>query len=122
MKGDPTRQPRARPEDVQRLYAYLRVNAIGRENAKTAREIGDALELGKHFDRLLRAFKHAANESGLLICADNTGYFIPANRDEASESIGRIRSQGAEMLALARTLEHLADSQFVQTATQIEML
>jgi len=95
-------------QDVRDFYAYLIQHAQGRAQAITARDLGAALALGPNGDRALRALVHAANELGLLVVADNAGYFVPTSPAEVEEAIGRLRSQATEMLERARRIESLA--------------
>ena len=106
-------------QDVRDFYAYLTQHAQGRAQAITARDLGAALALGPNGDRALRALVHAANELGLLVVADNTGYFVPASPSEVEEAIGRLRSQATEMLERAKRIENLARQTF--TAEQMSL-
>lgn len=94
--------------EVNRLIEVLAKSAQGRARALTARQLKDH----GFSDRELRALAHEAATAGVLVCADNAGYFLPASREEVAECIGRLRSQGQEMLARACTLERLAFRQF----------
>ena len=81
----------------------------GRAHARPARELSQHLSCT---DRRLRQLAHAANEIGILVCADNAGYYLPANREEVDETIGRLRSQSSEMTLRARRLEELANQRW----------
>jgi hypothetical protein len=101
--------------DVERFYHFVHTHAHGKANAITARNLGEALSLGASGDRKLRALVHAANESGLLIVADDSGYFEPDTPEECDESVGRLKSQAAEMLERARRIEALKVQHFYST-------
>jgi len=105
--------------DVNRFYQFVHVHAHGKANAITARVLTESLNLGASGDRKLRALVHAANESGLLIVADDHGYFEPDTPEECDESVGRLMSQAAEMLERARRIEALKVQHFY--ATQMGM-
>ena len=105
-------KPTFTQEHIQIFVDYLTTHAQGRGNAKTSRHIIAALALGKHGDRILRALAHAATESGHLICTGNDGYWLPATADEAEETIGRLHSQGQEMLRRAQSLRTLVHQKF----------
>lgn len=92
----------------EELVTLLSREALGRSNALTARE----LRASGYEDRELRVLIHEATERGELICADNTGYFIPATKGEVAECVRRLRSQGQEMLARAAKIERLAEHHF----------
>lgn len=96
--------------DVEVFVDHLRQHAVGRRRALTARAI--RARLG-YADRYLRLLAHEATARGLLICADNAGYFVPASEAEVREAVGRLRSQASEMLARAEALERLARERFV---------
>ncbi len=97
------------PDDVETFVEYLRRAARGRTEARTAREINAALGFR---DRYLRALAHSANAAGILVCADNSGYFVPIDSAEVAQTIGRLRSQAFEMLSRATLLERLAGVSF----------
>lgn len=91
--------------DEKALHWFVGALEHGRGNAQPAKVLG--VRLGTT-DRALRVLAHAATERGILICADNAGYFIPTSPDEVTVAIGRLRSQAFEMLTRAKTLERLA--------------
>jgi MarR-like DNA-binding transcriptional regulator SgrR of sgrS sRNA len=97
------------PVDRDEVARFIGALRTGRANARTARDL--AAYLGCT-DRRLRQLAHAANEMGILVCADNAGYFLPAARTEVDETIGRLRSQSAEMTTRARRLEELANQRW----------
>lgn len=97
---------------VREFHAHLATHAAGRTNAIPARDLVTALRLGANGDRLLRALAHRATELGLLLCADNSGYFVPSTPQEVEEMVGRLRSQAAEMNERARTIENLSVQHF----------
>ncbi len=99
-------------DEVRDFHAYLSEHARGQANALTARDLAAALDLGRHGDRRLRQLVHAANDAGLLVVADNGGYFIPSSPGEVDEAVGRLRSQAAQMMDRARRIENLAMQHF----------
>lgn len=98
------------------FVAYLQTHAHGKANARTAKALATALDLG---DRELRVLAHEATESGVLVCADNAGYFVPATAVEVEETVGRLRSQAHEMLGRASTLAKLASERFAPKAASL---
>lgn len=96
------------PELMARFIEYLRYRADGRANAIPARDLRYLLHLGPSGDRVLRYLAHEANEQGILVCADNSGYFIPTSPADVEETIRRLHSQGEKMIRRARRLEALA--------------
>lgn len=104
---------------VKRFIAHLTEHARGRAHAKTAKEISRALGLGVHGDRILRALAHHATDDGIVVCTGNAGYWLPETEAEAEETIGRLRSQGVDMLQRADTLSKLVHQQF--HPTQLKM-
>lgn len=102
-------QPYTTLADVECFVLRLRDCATGKANAKTAREL--RARYGYH-DRTLRALVHGANEAGHLVVAGNDGYYVPLTEAEVLEPIGRLRSQGLEMLARARQMQELAAMAF----------
>jgi hypothetical protein len=111
--------PRITVDQVQSFVEWLRTNAFGRDNAKTALQVSVALELGRRAsgrivdgDRICRALANAARKSGQPVCSGNNGYWLPASPEEADETIGRLKSQGADMLAVANDLSRAVASQF----------
>lgn len=109
------KQPAPNPADVDRFYQFIHLHAHGKANAITARVLAQSLGLGDNGDRKLRALVHAANESGLLIVADDHGYFEPDTPEECDESVGRLMSQAAEMIERARRIEALKVQHFYST-------
>lgn len=107
-------------DSVKEFYEFLKKNAYGQPNAKTARDISRRMELGRHGDRILRTLAAAAAEAGMLVCTGNAGYWIPATEQEAEETIGRLHSQGIKMLERARELRVLVSCRFA-TGQQIGM-
>lgn len=91
-----------------RVSALVRRLPRGRDHAVTAK----ALSVDGFSDRELRALIHEATERGVLVCADNAGYFVPTSRAEVDECVRRLKSQGQEMLARAMRLEKLAHRDF----------
>ena len=107
-----TKAPKTNPDEVRAFHAYLALHAQGRANAKTARQVANGMRLPPlNADRRLRAWAHAAADQGLLIVADNSGYFLPGDATEIAEAVGRLRAQGNQMLDRARRIEALADRQ-----------
>jgi hypothetical protein len=104
-------------DEVKVFYDFLTEHANGQAHAMTARDLAAELMLGKSGDRRLRQLVHAANEAGLLVVADNAGYFIPLFPSEVDEAVGRLRSQAAEMMERARLIESLSMSKFYSTQT-----
>lgn len=102
-------------DDLDRLVDILRAVAVGRQHAKTARQLR---AFGFPSDRHLRALVHRATDRGDLICADNAGYFVPASADEAQETIGRLRSQAIHMHCRASRLQALVDQVFAPNLWQ----
>ena len=83
---------------------FIRALPIGRGSALTARALAERLGTD---DRALRALAAEAVDAGTLVVADNAGYYRPASAAEANEAIGRLESQGRQMLrraALTRSL------------------
>lgn len=96
------------------IDAFVDALPVGRGQALTARQLAPRLGLhGANADRTIRSLAEHATLQGHLLCADNGGYFRPESADEAAETIGRLRSQGSKMLERARTLQALADREFV---------
>ncbi len=95
--------------DCTRFVAHLQSHAVGRAQAWTAKQLSAALDVS---DRALRELAHEATEAGVLVCADNAGYFVPATSTEVEETVGRLRSQAHEMLARAGALAKLAHERF----------
>lgn len=95
--------------DADDLFGWLSKNAVGVAQAKRATAI--KRELG-YDDRYVRLLAKTALEHGHLVCTGNAGYFVPANRVECQETIGRLRSQAFEMLDRAKRLEREADDHF----------
>lgn len=100
-------------DEVIAFYDYLTTHACGRDNAITARDLTNVLELGPEGPRKCRQMIHAANEADLLICSGNDGYFIPTSSEEARETVGRLRSEAYEMINRAGILDALIDQHFV---------
>lgn len=96
--------------DCARFVAHIHAHAIGRARALTAKQLGAVLDVS---DRALRELAHEATEAGVLVCADNAGYFVPATSTEVDETVGRLRSQAHEMLSRASTLTRLAHDRFM---------
>jgi len=97
------------PQDVQRFTDLIKREARGRNNALYAYDLKKRLGFSP---RTCRALANEANRLGTLIVGTNAGYFIPANRAEADESIGRLRSQGQKMSERAEQQENLAREKF----------
>ncbi len=113
------RAPRITADQVKAFFEWLRQNAYGRDNAKKALVVSLALGLGRRVgdkivdgDRVCRALANAARKSGLLVCSGNIGYWLPASAEEAQDTIGRLRSQGADMLTTADLLSRQVARQF----------
>ena len=87
---------------------------FGRANAVTARQLAARYGIS---DRDARALADAAADAGLLVCADNHGYFRPATAAEVDETIGRLASQAARMSRRARIIRALADRAFGRQGT-----
>lgn len=104
-----TRRPTVLQIDLDAFVEYLQGNAHGRAHAKTAKAIRAALGFS---DRECRAIAHEAARIGVLVCADNAGYFVPASFEEVQEAVIRLKSQAFEMSARARLLERLARATF----------
>lgn len=102
--------------DCARFVAYLQGCAVGRAHARTAKQLGAVLDVS---DRALRELAHEATEAGVLVCADNAGYFVPASPTEVDETVGRLRSQAHEMLSRAQALAKLADARFAPRAASL---
>lgn len=109
---DPANSPHVTDQQVNDFYAHLANVAAGRPNAIPARLLVATLRLGANGDRVLRALAHRATELGLLLCADNSGYFVPNAPAEVEEMVGRLRSQAAEMNQRAARIESLASTHF----------
>jgi hypothetical protein len=108
--------PTVLDDDVRAFHAWLKINAKGKACAKTARAIVRSPMLG--FDaRELRALAHRAIEMGILICADNDGYFVPTKLVEVDANVGRLRVQGIEMMTRAKALDALARQAFAERLT-----
>lgn len=101
--------PRDIAGDADTLFDWLAHHAVGVARAKRATAI--QRELGFN-DRYVRLLAKTALEQGHLVCTGNAGYFVPANREECQETIGRLRSQAFEMLDRAKRLEREADDHF----------
>lgn len=114
--------PHTSDEQLNVFVAHLREHAQGRAQAKTARQLSRALGLGKNGDRILRALAHAATEAGVVVCTGNSGYWYPETQAEAEETIGRLYSQGAEMIRRANALRELVSRQFAQDSQQLTLL
>jgi len=88
------RAPHVTGDEVQEFIAAV---PHGRSNAVTGRTLAARLgltkpdgELVNDYDRFIRARREAAIlEYGVLVSADDCGYFIPDSRDEALPSIRR---------------------------------
>ena len=124
MKGDPSRKPFPSDDDVDRFLATV---PRGRSCALTGRELAAALGLADgegdllpHWDRRIRALREAAINAGALICADDNGYFIPANREETDHSLGRRRKQIYTTLASLRAEEALINRRFPPGEGEVE--
>ena len=102
--------------ECARFVAHLQAHAVGRARALTAKHLGVALDVS---DRALRELAHEATEAGVLICAANAGYFVPATSTEVDETVGRLRSQAHEMLSRASTLARLAHDRFMPKPTSL---
>ncbi len=102
--------------EVDRFVGYLQAHARGRLAARTARQI--EADLGFN-DRKLRALAHQAAEAGILICADNAGYFLPASPEEVEETAGRMESQAKEMLGRVGRIRALAATVFRHAPEQM---
>lgn len=110
----PTPNKPVRPDQssLEAFCACLTQHAYGRTNAKTARQLCRLLGLSTDGDRTLRALANAATDAGQLICTGNDGYWLPADPSEAEETIGRLQSQGVQMLERARQLRTLVERHF----------
>ena len=102
-------------EEIKVFFAFLEERARGKANALPARDLSAYLMLGKNGDRRLRQLVHAANDAGMLVVADNGGYFLPTEPSEVDEAVARLRSQAAEMMERARRIECLASQKFYST-------
>lgn len=92
------------------FHSWLSTHAFGRAHAKTARALRD---MGcESNDRDLRTLREQAIAEGLLICADDSGYFVPATADEVGATVGRALSQAVKMIRSARRTERLARARF----------
>lgn len=108
--------PSVTAEQSRGLYDCLQRHAHGHDNAKTARWLVEKLGLpASTGDRVLRALANAATESGFIVCTGNAGYWIPATPEEAEETIGRLQSQGVQMIERAKQLRALVDKHFSKT-------
>lgn len=81
------------------VSAFVDALPVGRANAMTGKRLAAAFGTD---DRTLRALAHEAIEAGYLVVADNAGYYRPESASEADEAIGRLESQGRQMLDRAR--------------------
>ena len=110
-------------DQVRAFVEHLQEHAHGRANAQTARQLSRSLHLGSNGDRLLRAWAHAATEAGIVVCTGNSGYWFPETQAEAEETIGRLYSQGTEMIRRANALRELVARRFASNSgTQIGLL
>lgn len=62
--------------------------------------------------RIIRAYRQAAAEMGVLVLGGNDGYYIPASMAEVGEAHGRRRSQALTMLDGLKAEELLAQAMF----------
>ena len=111
--------PRITEAQVRTFVEHLRAHAYGRDNAQTALQVSLALGLGRRAsgrivdgDRICRALANAARKAGQPVCSGNNGYWLPASPEEAEETIGRLQSQGVDMLAVADDLRRAVAMQF----------
>ena len=100
------------PSDVQEFYDCLKRHANGHASAKTARQLRVYMALGRNYDRTLRALANAARAQGFLICSGNSGYWLPSSSAEIDETIGRMISQGQDMIRSAKRIKKLRDQHF----------
>lgn len=91
------------------LDRFVEALGRGRSRARVAKALAAVLGFN---DRLCRRLAHEAATRGVLICADDAGYYRPASRDEVDETVRRLRAQAFEMLSRAGALNRLADREF----------
>lgn len=102
---------------LARVVEYLKAHAVGKRNAKQARTIQDALITGSNpadmLDaRYLRLLVNQGLDAGVLICSTQKGYYLPANRAEADETIAWLKSEAAHRTQRAIRTAQLADELF----------
>lgn len=100
-----------------RVVDYLKAHAVGKRNAKQARTIQDALITGANpadmLDaRYLRLLVNHGLDAGVLICSTQRGYYLPANRAEADETIEWLKAEAAHRTQRAIRTAQLADELF----------
>lgn len=98
------------------VVAYLRQHAVGESHAVTAsvlcRAIGiQPTEQGK---RIIRGIVHQAVARGELICSGQSGYFVPATREEAESSLGRLTAEARSLRMRAEAARRLVIEKFGQ--------
>ncbi len=121
MKGSRTLAPTVTAALVRRFYNAL---PLGKANAVVARHLAPLLELEPaHADRTLRALAESAViEYDLLVSTGNAGYYRPASRAEAEESIGWKASQAARMFQRVRAEQKLIEAAFPPEAGVLNSL
>lgn len=83
---------------------FVEALAFGRTRARRGKVLAEALGVS---DRAVRSLAHDATKAGVLVCADNAGYYV-GTPEEVRETVHRLRSQAFEMLSRASQLERAA--------------
>lgn len=91
------------------LADFLRLKALGAENAKTASDILDFFEHEVN-DRELRMIAAEAVEAGLPVIGGPRGYFYARTREEAEGAIKRLESHAKAELHHASLLKKMLDN------------
>lgn len=97
-----------------RFVAFLQSFAVGEAQAMTAKTLIAGLDLPEtdQSRRHLRVCIQHAIRSGRLICASNSGYYVPATPAEVMASTRRLKSEAGELFRRAKRVEELAAEHF----------
>lgn len=116
----PAAPPRAR---IDEFYARVPVGkAAAKSAAQLAAELGLAASQAQATEsakRTIRLLADQAVDAGLLLVADNAGYFVPAEYAEMEEAMARMASQEALMAERRRRVQALADARFHGTTPRL---
>lgn len=95
----------AEPTELQVAAFYIALGT-GAENARTAEQLADALDLSGGLENRKRKVRLLAEHASKvwLIAADDRGYFRPATPEEMEPTIRRFASQQRHM---AERLRHI---------------
>lgn len=101
-------KPAPLPEQGQQVWRYLKLQAVGRENAVRARELAHAVGMP---ERTVRAVVHELRCLGVPVGSavePPTGFYVPADREEADACSRHLWARVAEIAQAARSFDRAA--------------